>query len=466
MMINFQKHKLVYFFFPLVLLVSCDDKKEEEAKNEEELITPPIKSKNLMIFDIDTKGKEILDEPKILSELIISLDDDTLYNGYIGIEKRGSSSQYFYEKKQYGVETWDMNGADIDVSLAGLPKEEDWIFYAPFGDKSLIRNTLIYSLSNNMGRYASRSKFMEVNINDDYKGVYSLFEKIKVDKHRVNISKTLSEKGNETGYILKIDKPTGEAVNSYNDYNDQMSFLSNYDPYGNYKNNKTDSKIYFVYHYPKPEDISIEQKDFIRSLINEFEDVLISDNFNDRYNGYRRYIDIDSFVDFFILNELSNNVDAYRLSTFIHKDISGKLTMGPIWDYNLAFGNANYCNGDAIDKWMFKFNDYCQGDLWMVPFWWQRLMEDDFFKEKIVDRWFSLRENTLSNDSIFQLIAELVEKLKSSGSVDRNFQRWQILGKWIWPNAFVGSNYDEEIDYLSTWLLNRLLWIDSNIESL
>ena len=233
MMINFQKHKLVYLLLSLIFLASCEDKKEEEAKNEEELITPPIKSKNLMIFDIDTKGKEILDEPKILSELIISLDDDTLYNGYIGIEKRGSSSQYFYEKKQYGVETWDMNGADIDVSLAGLPKEEDWIFYAPFGDKSLIRNTLIYSLSNNMGRYASRSKFMEVNINEDYKGVYSLFEKIKVDKHRVNISKTLSEKGNETGYILKIDKPTGEAVNSYNDYNDQMSFLSNYDPYGN-----------------------------------------------------------------------------------------------------------------------------------------------------------------------------------------------------------------------------------------
>ena len=169
MMINFQKHKLVYLLLSLIFLASCEDKKEEEAKNEEELITPPIKSKNLMIFDIDTKGKEILDEPKILSELIISLDDDTLYNGYIGIEKRGSSSQYFYEKKQYGVETWDMNGADIDVSLAGLPKEEDWIFYAPFGDKSLIRNTLIYSLSNNMGRYASRSKFMEVNINNDYK---------------------------------------------------------------------------------------------------------------------------------------------------------------------------------------------------------------------------------------------------------------------------------------------------------
>ena len=140
--------------------------------------------------------------------------------------------------------------------------------------------------------------------------------------------------------------------------------------------------------------------------------------------------------------------------------------MGPIWDFNLAFGNANYCNGDAIDKWMFKFNDYCQGDLWKVPFWWKRLLEDDFFKVKIITRWFDLRQNTLSNDSIFQLLNSFVEKLKTSGSIDRNFQRWQILDKWIWPNAYVGANYDEEIDYLSTWLLNRLQWIDSNIESL
>ncbi len=451
-----------YWLFLLLFLFHCEDEKIEEKIVEDEIIiNDDVKS--LMTFNIDTYEKEILDEPKILSELIISLDSNIIHKGYIGIEKRGSSSQYFYEKKQYGVETWDQQGADIDVSLGGLPKEEDWVFYCPYGDKSLIRNNLIYSLSNNMGQYASRSKFMEVIINGDYKGVYSLFEKIKVDKHRVNISKTQSSSGDGTGYIIKIDKLTGEAVDTYND---QISFLSNYDSSGDSLNENSLSKIHFLYHYPKPDEISLDQKSFIQNVIHQFEDALNKDNFQDPFNGYRRFIDVESFVDFFILNELSNNVDAYRLSTFIHKDISGKLKMGPIWDFNLAFGNANYCNGDAVDKWMFKFNDYCQGDLWKVPFWWKRLLEDDFFKEKIVDRWFSLRENTLSNDSIFQLIAELIEKLKSSGSIDRNFQRWQILGKWIWPNAFVGSNYDEEIDYLSTWLLNRLQWIDSNIESL
>lgn len=465
MNIKFKKINHKNWLFLLLFLFQCEDEQIEKKVVEDEII---IKDdiESLMTFNIDTYEKEILDEPKILSELIISLDSNIIHKGYIGIEKRGSSSQYFYEKKQYGVETWDQYGADIDVSLGGLPKEEDWIFYGPYGDKSLIRNNLIYSLSNNMGRYASRSKFMEVIINGDYKGIYSLFEKIKVDKHRVNISKTQSSSGEGTGYIIKIDKLTGEAVDIYNDYNDQISFLSNYDSNGDSLNDNSHSKIHFLYHYPKPEEISSDQKIFIQNIIRQFENALNTDNFQDPFNGYRRYIDIDSFVDFFILNELSNNVDAYRLSTFIHKDISGKLKMGPIWDFNLAFGNANYCNGDAVDKWMFKFNDYCQGDLWKVPFWWKRLLEDDSFKAKIVTRWFDLRQNALSNDSIFQLLNGFVEKLKISGSVDRNFQRWQILDKWIWPNAYVGANYDEEIDYLSTWLLNRLQWIDSNIESL
>tara|TARA_S200000501_G_scaffold378813_1_gene443912 strand:- start:2099 stop:3496 length:1398 start_codon:yes stop_codon:yes gene_type:complete len=465
MNIKFKKINHKNWLFLLLFLFQCEDEQIEKKVVEDEII---IKDdiESLMTFSIDTYEKEILDEPKILGELIISLDSNIIHKGYIGIEKRGSSSQYFYEKKQYGVETWDQYGADIDVSLGGLPKEEDWIFYGPYGDKSLIRNNLIYSLSNNMGRYASRSKFMEVIINGDYKGVYSLFEKIKVDKHRVNISKTQSSSGEGTGYIIKIDKLTGEAVDIYNDYNDQISFLSNYDSNGDSLNDNSHSKIHFLYHYPKPEEISSDQKSFIQNIIRQFENALSTDNFQDPFNGYRRYIDIDSFVDFFILNELSNNVDAYRLSTFIHKDISGKLKMGPIWDFNLAFGNANYCNGDAVDKWMFKFNDYCQGDLWKVPFWWKRLLEDDSFKAKIVTRWFDLRQNTLSNDSIFQLLNGFVEKLKISGSVDRNFQRWQILDKWIWPNAYMGANYDEEIDYLSTWLLNRLQWIDSNIESL
>ena len=199
-----------------------------------------------------------------------------MYNGYIGIEKRGSSSQYFYEKKQYGVETWDMNGADIDVSLGGLPKEEDWIFYAPYGDKSLIRNNLIYSLSNNMGQYASRSKFMEVNINGDYKGVYSLFEKIKVDKHRVNISKTQSRKGDETGYILKIDKLLEKLLIATMIIMIKCHFYLIMIRTVIIKITKLVLKYILYIIIQNQKRFRSIKKSFIQNLINQFEDVLIS----------------------------------------------------------------------------------------------------------------------------------------------------------------------------------------------
>tara|TARA_X000001036_G_scaffold95436_1_gene88099 strand:- start:1967 stop:3373 length:1407 start_codon:yes stop_codon:yes gene_type:complete len=463
-----QSYRIALFVFFIFMSIKCDDNYvKEESKLSENEVLDNKSSNNLMVFNINTEGKEILDEPKIPSRLIITHDFDTLYNGNIGIEKRGSSSQYFYEKKQYSVETWSGDYSDIDVSLAGLPKEEDWIFYGPFGDKSLIRNVLIYKLSNSMGRYASRSKFMDVYINDDYKGIYVLLEKIKVDKNRVNISKTVSsDQGPNSGYMLKIDKPTAEDVLNYNDYNEQMSFSSKYNPYGDLQSFEPAAKVFFVYHYPKPEEISKAQKEYIQSFIHNFESKLASNDYKDPYNGYRRYIDVESFVDFFILNELSNNVDGYRLSTYMYKDISGKLKMGPIWDFNLAFGNANYCNGDKVNHWIFRFNNYCQGDLWMVPFWWERLVEDDYFKSKVINRWFLLRQDILSNDTIFDYLDETVEKLKASGSIDKNFKRWNILGDWIWPNAYVGLSYDDEIEYLKSWLFQRLAWIDLNIEAL
>ena len=155
-------------------------------------------SSNLPIFVINTNGQTIVNEPKIIVDLGIIYNGEGVrnnitdpfnhYNGKIGIEIRGASSQQ-YPKKQYGFETWDSSGEEIDVSLLGLPEESDWILYAPYADKSLMRNVLAYSLSNKIGRYASRSRFCELILNGEYMGVFVLFEKIKRDKHRVDISK-------------------------------------------------------------------------------------------------------------------------------------------------------------------------------------------------------------------------------------------------------------------------------------
>jgi len=447
--------------FTLLFSLSCDDTKSNEFIEEK---SSPISS--MLQFIIDTKSKKIIDEPKIPATLIITDSTDTLYNGHIGIELRGSTSQIFFDKKSYGVETWDQNGNDIDIALAGFPAEEDWIFHGPFSDKSLIRNALIYDLSNKIGQYASRTRFFEMKLNGEFQGTYLLMEKIKRDKNRVDIEKLESNDNDPNlisgGYIIKIDKTTGEST-SHGDYNEKISFYSKYDPNGE---EGKDKKIFFLYDVPSPEKISKEQKIYIQSYINSFEEALLSNDFSDPKTGYRQFIDVDSFVDFFLLNELSHNPDAYRLSTYMHKKRNGKLKMGPIWDFNIAFGNVNYCKGEDVNNWIFKYNDYCPDDFWLVPFWWSKLLNDPYFANKVKSRWQGLRQNELSDKLIFGKIDLLISELETSDAIKKNFERWPILGQWIWPNSYVGTTYESEINYLKNWLSQRLTWMDSNIPSL
>ena len=185
---------------PLLVLFSCSNEMLEttnDGTNEIEIFDGPTLSK----IRIDTDGVSIVDEPKISAHLEILEEDEVIEAHQIGIEIRGSSSQMF-DKKSYGFETWDENGEDLNVELAGFPKEEDWILYGPYSDKSLLRNVIIYELSNEMGQYASRTALYNLEINDVFLGTYVLMEKIKRDKNRVAISKN-KEEDITGGYILK-----------------------------------------------------------------------------------------------------------------------------------------------------------------------------------------------------------------------------------------------------------------------
>ena len=168
----------------IFIIFSCN--KIEDLPNSS--IQYPEIGKIIPHVQINTLNKEIVDEPKISSKMIITKDSMILYDGNIGIEYRGSSSQLF-DKKSYGFETWDEENEDMDYPLLGFPEEEDWIFYGPYSDKTLIRNKLIYDLSNQIGRYASRTKFCELTLNNQYMGVYVFMEKLKRDKNRIAIKK-------------------------------------------------------------------------------------------------------------------------------------------------------------------------------------------------------------------------------------------------------------------------------------
>jgi hypothetical protein len=407
-----------------------------------------------------------VDEPKIIADMGIIYkgegqrnnvnDPKNHYQGKIGIEFRGSSSQS-YPKKSYGFETRDPQQPtiDVNVSLLGMPQESDWILYAPYSDKTMLRDVMAYWISNKMGKYASRTKFCELVINGQYMGVYVLMEKIKRDANRVNISKLESDENSGDaltgGYIFKVDKFTGSGGGG---------FYSDIKPNPHPRN----QQIFFQYDYPDDVDITTEQKAYLKNFMRDFESALATKSLDDLNNGYRKYIDVSSFIDYFIINELMGNVDGYRLSTYLYKDRDskgGKLNMGPVWDYNISSGNADYCTGDLYNKWFYQFNYVCDNDFWLVPFWWEKLLQDPVFSNEIKCRWKFLRENTLHKDTIFQWIDKQVVTLNESQT--RNYVRWPILGKYVWPNRYQWATYNEEITYLKNWLQLRLTWLDENL---
>ena len=410
-----------------------------------------ITSSNLPLIIINTSGNTIIDEYKIMADMGIIwngpgkrnnvTDPQNNYKGIIGIEIRGSSSQMF-PKKGYGVETRNADQTDLDVSLLGMPAESDWVLYGPYSDKSMIRNVLTYTLGASMMKYSPRCRFAELILNGSYEGVYVLIEKIKRDKNRLNIAKlTLTDNSGADltgGYIIKIDKTTGGGGSGW---------------YSDYSN--TIGRTYYQYDYPKSEEITAAQGVYIRSYIRDMEKSL----YNEKYSGagsYHDFLNDSSFIDFMIINELTKNVDGYRISSYLYKDKNELMNCGPIWDFNLGFGNADYYNGFSTSGFQYEAN--LGTDNLQNPFWWNKLVHDPNYVNSLKKRWTTLRKSELS-DLRINFITDSLTNLLSEAQV-RNYQRWRILGTKIWPNSYVGPTYNSEIVWLKNWISERLNSLD------
>jgi len=414
-------------------------------------------SSQLPIIFIDTEGQSIPDEPKIHAfmgvidngsgEVNHLTDAFTGYDGHIGIEIRGASSQ-MYPKKQYAVETRDSLGDDLNVELLGFPAESDWILHAPYSDKTLLRNILVYTLARETGNYASRTKYFELMLNGAYKGVYVLMEKIKRDANRIDIAKLDPDEieGDDLtgGYIIKVDKWAGQDTDRW--FSDPG--LPGYDG------------VYYQYHYPRYANIAAEQITYIQDYMSGFEQMFADASYLDTVDGYYSKIDFDQFVDYAIMQEFAKNVDGFRLSSFIYKDKDSndlRLHTGPVWDFNLAFGNANYYDGANPVGWYFD-TDF-QEDPWAIPFWWYLIWDDLLFKYAFNQRWQQLRQTVLSEDHIMATVDSLVSEMGAAR--ERNFEVWPVLNEWVWPNAYVGGSYENELNFLRDWISTRLEWMDT-----
>jgi hypothetical protein len=344
-------------------------------------------------------------------------------NGGLQIRGRGNSTWDIHPKKPYRLKLTDKQ------SLLGMPSSKDWVLLANYSDKSLLRNAAALDLGNRMGfPWTPRSAFVEVYINDRYDGVYQLMENIKVTNDRVNIDELeVEDVGADKitgGYLLEVDfREDGYTMHTAID----------------------DLPIVFQ----SPEEPAPEQEDYIKGYINEFETVLHSSTFADPTTGYAAYIDVDSFVRWYLVNEIFRNVDANMGSScWMYKPRGEKLYMGPLWDFDLAAGNANY--NDAFNQAGWHIRN---------AKWFARLFEDPAFVARVKAAWNEIKADELP--AMFQQITTSAAALQQPQL--NNFQRWPTLDTYVWPNYKIPGSYAGEVEYLTSWLTARITWMDQQI---
>ena len=401
-------------------------------------------SSNLPIIVIETNGQEIVDEPKIAATMgIINngpgirneiTDEFNDFYGTIGIELRGNSTQNIFPKKPYLIETRDSLGENLNVSLLDMPEENDWILLASYIDRTFIRDPLAHFLSTFTGQWSSRSRFCEVVINGEYLGVYILIEKIKRDNDRVDIKK------------LEADDTTSEKITG--------GYIYEVTGFGGSMG--VDKEL----HYPKIEDITQQQFDYIKKYDADFRSTMMSPYYADSVNGYSRWIKPESFIDEILVQELMRNSDAYGWSAYFHKNRGEKLEAGPVWDFDQSSGNSSYLEGHKTTGWVIG-NPLTNSQ----PAFWKKLFNEDGFNNKLRIRWNELREDKFSDEKILSFIDSCTNYLNEGQ--ERNFEKWPILGVYTWRET-IGyaerDTYQKEIDYLKNYMVERASWMDEQLK--
>ena len=416
---------------------------------------------NLPIVVIETNGLSIGYDIKTVADMGIIyngpgnrnhlVDPFNEYNGKIGIEYRGNYSLSL-PQKPYSIELTDILGNSIDSSILDMPAENDWLLLANYNDKSFARNGLPFQLFDSMGHYGVRSRHVDVVLNGEYQGIYLLAEKIKRDSNRVDIAKldSLETFGLDVtgGYIIKIDY-----------WDNTNSWQSNFSPIG-----FPGLDVHFVYYYPKPEDIVLEQKTYIQNFMDAFETALYSSNFDDPVNGYRKYISVRSFIDYFIINELARNIDGYKKSRFLFKDKDnldgtyGKLRSGPVWDFDWALKDM-WAGSEDGSQFMYGEVDQDVN----APGWYIRLLQDSTFRNELRCRYEDLRRSLLDETYLHQQIDSIAGVV--SESQNWHYQVWGNMGvaTGTYEVQAPSQTYAEEVQRLKDWISRRLVWLDDNI---
>jgi hypothetical protein len=339
------------------------------------------------------------------------------------IKGRGNSTWANFPKKPYRLKF------DSKASMLGMPAAKNWVLLANYDDKTLMRTRIALEFARRIGSdYAPESRFVEVVMNGEFLGNYLLTSQVEVHENRVNITEMTADdnKGDALtgGYLLELDQRL-----------DEVHWF------------RTKKDLPFT--IKSPEEATPAQIAYITKYMQDTEDALFAANANDPVNGYAKYINVDSFMNWFFAEEVVKNQDARDFSSiFYYKDRKGKLGMGPVWDFDLSSGNVDYSVSKDPNNW------YIRDATWMI-----NLFKDVTFRSKIKKRWNEIRHTAV--DAIFTDMDDNAAYLRLSQK--QNFTKWPILDKYVWPNAVVLGNYDLEVAYAKNFLQQRIAWIDAEV---
>lgn len=427
------------------MLIAHGEFDDQSFSDEVSTITPKcfLSKSDLPLLFIDTRDQRLgLDDRIVASLKTVDrasgynwyADTNYSYSGEVEMKLRGHLSLTL-PKKQFLLKTLNSEGRKENVDLLGLPSGSKWVLNGTQMDFSIFRNQLGYEIFNDLGHYSPRSRFCELIINGNYQGVYVITEKIEIDTNRLDLGNEITNTDDDSGgWLLEIDRSDQDQELLYTTALNDDSFR----------------RYTFTYKDPKYEKLTKKKRLSIAYKIDQFETALLNQD------NYLELIDTNSFIDFIILNEISKNMDGYRLSTYVHcysEEKGGKLAMGPMWDFDMGFGLRE--NGGEISEGMI----YDAQNKWYVGFWWSHLMEDPEFNELFKRRYAKLRRTELSLARIHKRIDDYSKLLE--GPQKRNFAKWNLMRVHFRHRAFTPSTYEEEVEYIKEWLDGRINWLDS-----
>ncbi len=368
----------------------------------------------LPLLEITTENNHPIDDTEnwIKGNVVISDNGVQTDLGKLEIKGRGNST-WGMPKKPYSLKL------DKKASVLGMESNKRWVILANYSDKTLLRTTFAFDLGlsvyNNL-KWTPNSRMVEVVINSEYIGVYQVVEQIRIDKKRVDIDTDKED------FLMEV--------------NARLDGKCNF---------KTTRGVCFSFN--EPEEPVEPKLNEIKEKLQEAEDTIYSDNFTDATDGYAKYIDVDSFIDWYLVNEFTKNTDASFYSSVYMYYKDSKIFMGPIWDFDISSGNINYNGCDNPENYWIK-----------NAMWISRLFDDASFVEKVKTRWNEKR--SILQDHIDEISDKAADLNLAASS---NFQRWDILNTYVWPNRVVTGSYNGEVLELVAWLNKRYAWMDNEL---